>query len=107
MYNPTPPPFSDPNQAPDSKHEKINTIWKIFALIYVLATLGLSMYWEFNDTGFCMTVRGWQVAILQDSYYPILDIMLCFLLFLLPLFVVKFIVEKVTGVKIESGSFKR
>lgn len=101
MYNPQQPYQQDPNNAPDSRTEKINTIWKILALIYVLGSLGLIMYWEFNDAGLCMIVREWQLMLLTDSYYPVLDIMLVLLVFLLPLFIVKFIVEKVTGVKIE------
>lgn len=108
MYNTTPPPYQqDPNESPDSRAEKINTIWKIVTLIYILGSLGLIMYWEFNDTGLCLVVRSWQAKILDDSYYPVLDIMLVLLLFLIPLFIVKFIVEKVTGVKINNPNYKR
>ena len=98
------PPFpNDPNQQPDSKHQRINTIWKVFALIYVLAALGLSFYWEIKDTGLAIVIRELQGSILGDSYYPALDVLCCLLALLLPLILVKFAVEKITGVKIEKG----
>lgn len=95
-------PFHDPNQqAPDSKQEKVNTMWKIFSLVYVMAGLGLIFYWEFNDSGLCIIVREWQGYLIDDGYYPALDIMLSLLVLLIPLFVAKFVIEKATGVKIE------
>ena len=72
-----------------------------------MGSLGLIMYWEFNDSGLCMVVREWQAAIIDDGYYPALDIMLTLVMFLLPLFVVKIIVERVTGVKIKNPNYKR
>ncbi len=95
-------PYYDPNQqSPDSKQEKVNSIWKIFAAVYVLAALGLVFYWEFYNSGLCVMVREWQGYLMDDGYYPALDILLSLLMLLVPLFVAKFIVEKVTGVKIE------
>lgn len=102
MYNTTPPPFSDPNQSPDSKHQKVNSIWKAASMIYIMAVLALTFYWEFNDTGLCIVVREWQGALLTDSYYPALDILGVLLIFFVPLFIVKVIVEKATGVKIDN-----
>jgi len=98
--NPYSTPTNDPNQAPDSRAEKINALWKIVSLAYTLGVLGLILFWEFNDMALPLLVREWQGAILQDSYYPTLDILLSLLILLIPLLIAKIIVEKVAGVKI-------
>ncbi len=103
MYNQTPPPFSDPGQSPDSKHQKVNTIWKIFVLIYVLAEVGLSIYWMFDESGLVLMLHEWQAALFNGYYYTKISFLVCILLLLVPVFVIKRIVEKVTGVKIERG----
>lgn len=103
----TPLPFNDPNDAPDSRAEKINMIWKIVTLIYTLGSLGLIMYWEFSDSGLCMVVREWQGMLLEDSFYPALDILLTLLMFLLPLLIVKPVVEKLSGVKITNPNYRK
>jgi len=99
MNNYSTPP-NDPNQAPDSRAEKINTIWRIVSLVYALSVIVLVMFWEFNDMALPLMVREWQGAILKDSYYPTLDILLSALILLIPLLIAKIIVEKATGVKI-------
>ena len=97
-------PNYDPNQeqSPDSRHEKINTIWKIVMTLYALGTLGLVFWWEADDSGLCVIVREWQGYLMTDEYYPALDIMLAWVMLLIPLFVVKFLVEKMTGVKLDN-----
>jgi hypothetical protein len=95
-------PYHDPNQqAPDSKQEKVNTMWKIFSLVYVLAALGLVFYWEIQDEGLAIMVREWQGYLIDDGYYPALDVLLSLLILLIPMFVAKIVIEKATGVKIE------
>lgn len=93
-----------PNQepSPDSRHEKINAIWKIIMFLYVFGTLGLVFWWEIDDSGLCVMVREWQGYLMTDEYYPVLDIMLAWVMLLIPLFVVKVIVEKMTGVKLDN-----
>ena len=104
-----PPPFPTPEQQPsDPRAQKINAMWKATSGLYVLAALGLVMYWEFNDEGLPMTICEWQARILDsDSCYVALNILGSLLVFLIPLFIAKFIVEKVTGVKIEKMNYKR
>lgn len=50
-----------------------------------------------------MTIREWQLSLSENKYYPTGDVLGALLVLLLPLFVVKIIVEKITGVKIERG----
>lgn len=105
--NPNPPSFQAPDQ-PDSKENKIRTVWRALVIIYVMVTLGLVMYWEFNDIGIPRMICEFQASITPgDRCYVILNILLPFLLFLIPLFPVKFIVEKITGVKINPGDSKK
>jgi|GEM_PF-1973320 hypothetical protein len=101
------PPNGNPNQqpSPDSRHEKINTLWKIISLAYVLTALGLSFYWEMKETGLCGMIMEWQLSFMDDEYYPALDILGALLLLLIPLFIGKFVVEKVTGVKIDNVKY--
>jgi hypothetical protein len=103
MYNPPPPYPQTPNEGPDSRTEKINSIWKIISLIYTMGALGLVLYWEFKDTGLCMIVREWQGKLIDDGYYPAVDILLTLIILVIPLFIAKVIVEKVTGVKIKTN----
>lgn len=105
QFNPsTPPPMNDQNQnAPDSRHEKINSIWKIVSLVYALAAIGLVIYWEFDDSGLSMTVREWQASIFDGSYYVKLNFLITLIILLAPLLIGKVIVEKVTGVKLENA----
>jgi hypothetical protein len=102
MYK-NPSPFSSPEESHDTKHQKVNAIWKIFALVYVLAALCLCFYWEFTDSGLCIIIREWQVSLSGDKYYPTGDVLGALLALLLPLFVIKIAVQKITGVKIERG----
>lgn len=105
--NPTPPPFQLPDQ-PDSKDNKIRAVWRALVILYVFVTLGLVMYWEFNDLGIPHMICEFQARIIPgDKCYIILNILLTFLLFLVPLFPLKFIVEKITGVKINPGDTKK
>jgi hypothetical protein len=97
----TPPPYYNPDQTPpDSKPEKTMTVWRLFATLYALAAVSLCIYWEIKNSGLCGMVRGWQEALLTDSYYPAFDILLSLLMLLLPMIVVKLLIEKITGVKL-------
>lgn len=97
-------PDMDPSQSPDSKEQKVNTIWKAVSLIYIMCAIGLIFYWQVNDEGLPMLVCEYQARLFNsDSCYIALNFLLSLLLFLAPLFVVKFIVEKITGVKIHKG----
>ncbi len=103
------PPFNDPNQqqGPDSKHEKINTIWKIVSLSYTLIALGICFYWEWKDSGLCIIIREWQGSIMDREYYPALDVLGALIALLLPLFIAKVLIERMTGVKIEKVNYRR
>lgn len=109
MNNPTPstPPVMDPNQSPDSRHEKINTMWKIAAMLYTFAALGLCIYWMFNESGLCETICGWQAEILDGSCYIALNLLGALLILLVPLFIAKVVVEKVTGVKLQNPNYNQ
>jgi hypothetical protein len=110
MNNPSPqmpPTMHDQHQPEDERARSINMKWKIVATIYALAAVGLTIYWEFTDSGINMMVRDWQVAILEDSYYPFLDFAGAMIVLIIPLFIAKFIVEKITGVKIENPNYRR
>ncbi len=97
-------PNSNPSQSPDSKFQKVNTLWKAFSLLYILIALGLIFYWEFNDEGLPIYVCEMQARLFEsDTCYIALNILLPLLAFLLPLFALKFTVEKITGVKIKPG----
>jgi hypothetical protein len=101
--NPTPPPFQVPDQ-PDSRENKVRTLWRALVLLYVLGALGLIMYWEFTDQGIPNKICEFQARLFSDDKcYVILNIFGTFILFLIPLFPVKFIVEKISGVKIHPG----
>lgn len=100
-------PYNDPNQTPDSRHEKINTLWKIISGIYVLAALGLSIFWMFDESGIPETICEWQMEIMDDGCYIALNLLGSLFALLVPLFVGKFIVEKVTGVKIDNPNYKK
>lgn len=99
----------DQNQQPvDERAKSINRKWKAIMLIYTLAAGGLALYWEIPDPGGLNEyVYEAQVAILEDSYYPVLDILLTMLALLIPMYFVKLIVEKATGVKIDNPNYRR
>ncbi|HTF05721.1 MAG TPA: hypothetical protein VK826_16955 [Bacteroidia bacterium] len=44
-------PGSNPNDSPDSKTQKVNTIWRSVMALYILGVIGLIFYWEMNDEG--------------------------------------------------------
>lgn len=102
----TPSPYQDPNQSPDSRHEKINTMWKIVSMIYVLVALGLSIYWMFDESGLPEMICEWQLEILDDGCYIALNLLGSLIALLVPLFIAKFAVEKMTGVKIDNPNYK-
>jgi hypothetical protein len=100
------------NSAPGSNHndekvEKVRFFWKIGVAIYVLAALGLTFYWEFTGSGLPNLVCEWQGQLLDNKCYIALNILIPLLLFLAPVIILKFILEKSMGFSLNSSGNKK
>lgn len=89
------------------KTQSMNKKWKIISYLYTFSALGLACYWEFRDVPVALNryIYDFQVSIFEDSYYPALDVMVTLLVLVIPLMIAKIIIEKTTGVKLQSRRF--
>lgn len=98
---------STPPQEMFARPPRATKIWSIVATVYVLAALGLSFYWEFTDSGLAGIACQWQADLLSsDSCYIALNIALPMLMMLIPLLIIRFIIEKITGIKLVNLKFR-
>jgi hypothetical protein len=78
--------------------EGSNPIWTAFALVYILGAIGYAMYSLFTETGPVMWLGTWQAENLLDGeWYPKLTTLIVILGLLIPMLVLKVVIEKVTG----------
>jgi hypothetical protein len=117
-YNANSPQATNPYYSNNTSHTappqemfvrppKVMVIWRIVATIYALVALGLAFYWEFTDSGMARMSCNWQADLLNsESCYIALNIAVPMLILLLPLLIVKILIEKITGVKLVNPKFK-
>jgi hypothetical protein len=75
-----------------------NTVWAAVVAVYVLATLGLSFYWLFTESGPIGWLGRWQARTLFDgSWYPKITTLLFIVVAVFALVAVKLVIERVTG----------
>ncbi len=105
--NTYPPTSGDPNQSPDSKEQKVNIIWKVVTGIYFLVSIGIILYWAFKDEGLPQYICELQARLFDsDSCYIALNFIGSIFVFLIPVIVGKYVVEKISGVKIHSKTYR-
>ena len=95
------------NPANEERAEKARHIWKIFVLLYVLTAIGFIIYWEFTGTGLPNLVCELQGLIFDNSCYIAFNILIPILIALVPVFILKFIVEKSMGFSLNSSEDKK
>ncbi|HEY4175301.1 MAG TPA: hypothetical protein VGM90_00645 [Kofleriaceae bacterium] len=77
-----------------------NKAWAVFAGIYLAATLALTIYWLFTETGPVLSLAKWEAARFHGSWYPKITMLVIWVATLIPLLIVKFSIEAVTGKKL-------
>lgn len=95
------------NNVHEERAEKIRHIWKIVVVLYVLTAIGFIFYWQFTNSGLPNMICELQGRIFDNSCYIALNILIPILLALVPVFVVKLIIEKSMGISLNSSGDKK
>ncbi len=95
------------NNVDEERAEKARHIWKIFVLLYVLTAIGFIFYWAFTNTGLPNLVCELQGRIFDNSCYIAFNILIPILAALVPVFIIKFILEKSMGFSLNSTGDKK
>ena len=69
--------------------------------MYILATLGLVFYWDHNHIALPAYICGFQSEVMFSGYcYTGINFGFSVLAFLVPMFIVQWILQKITGLKL-------
>ena len=74
-----------------------NRLWAAFATIYLLAAFGLGLYWLFTESGPVAWLAALQGKVMAGRWFPKLTFIVLLLAELVPLGVLKLLIERVTG----------
>jgi len=77
-----------------------NPLWAAFALIYFLGAIGMDLYWLFSESGPVRGLAMLQGKILGGHWFPKITFLVLLLAELGPLFLLKLIIERLTGARL-------
>lgn len=83
----------------EKRSRKINFIWKISFLAYLLGVGALIIYWEVNNYGLPGMICEWQArTFAMDKCYVAINVLGTYVPFALALIPIRMLVTKLTGV---------
>jgi len=77
--------------------EGTNRLWAAFMGIFVLTALGMDVYWLFSETGPVHWLASLQAKLMGGRWFPKLTFLILLLAELLPVIVLKLLIERITG----------
>ncbi|HVE43109.1 MAG TPA: hypothetical protein VNM14_24755 [Planctomycetota bacterium] len=77
--------------------EGTNKLWGAFVGIFVLTALGLDVYWLFSETGPVRWLALLQAKLMGGRWFPKLTFLILLLAELVPVIVLKLLIERITG----------
>ncbi len=82
--------------------------WAVFSMIYVIGAFGLSIYWLITTSGWVASLARWQARhLFNGKWYPKMTTLVVLIGFLVPLLLLKLVIEAVTGKKLTSSPLSR
>jgi len=80
--------------------EGSNRLWTAFVTIYLLAAIGLDLHWLFTRSGLVGWLAMLQARVPGNRWYPKFSFMILLLAELVPVILLKLLIERVTGTRL-------